>query len=210
MSEDAADLLARLRWWGLSRWLGIGRRGGPPPPPYTISKRAIHQRLRGYNRRRWRYVASLDGPLAELVAQGLLRQLDPPRPRGRGRPPGPVYELVPLQPSPPRRKPRAKKAEAPAQVEPAQAEVSATPPTTPQPTMDQEIAWRFARLWQLTQAHGGPSDLPVNALGFWRQPGCCQCCGDPLAPGDIAHCRPCLLAKLLVAKAWKAKRAAGG
>ena len=200
LSPEAGYLLSRLRRWHL---VGFGRR--------TLSRRNIHQWLRGHNRRRWRYVASLDGPLAELVERGLIRLLDQPGLRGRGRPPGQVYELVPLQPSPPRRKKQAKKAEAPAQVEPAQDEVSATPPLiAPQPKMDPEVAWRFARLWELAQTLGGPSDLPVNALGLWQQEGWCRCCGDPLAPGDDVHCRYCLVAKLLVAMAWKAKRVAGG
>ena len=200
VSPEAWYLLSRLRRWQI---FGFGRR--------TFSRRDIHQRIRGNNRQRWRYVASVDRPLTELVEHGLLRQLDPPRPLGRGRPPGPAFELVPPQPSPPRRKRRPKKAEVPAQVEPAQAVSTATSqPVAPQPTMEPEVAWRFAQLWELAQSLGGPTDLPVSPLAMWREEGCCRCCGDPLAPGDSAHCRYCLEAKVLVAMVWKAKRVAGG
>ena len=61
LSPDARYLLSRLRRWHI---VEFGRR--------TLSRRAIHQWLRGHNRRRWRHVASLDRPLAELIEHGLI------------------------------------------------------------------------------------------------------------------------------------------
>ena len=70
-------------------------------------------------------------------------------------------------------------------------------PTHPHP----EVAWRVAILWEREMATGQPYAGGVRDVA--PRPGHCRCCGDPLSPGDDAHCLFCLVAKLLVIRAWK-------
>ena len=190
---EAFDLLLRLHAWQTVE--GFER----------ISRREIHQRVRGTVR--FKYARDLDAPLAELIRQEFIRRVESPRRRRRGRPPGAVYELVRPEPRHRRKSTHSGRANTappvtpPAPASPPRPTKTTTPPVVVPTHPDPEVAWRVAILWEREMATGKPYAGGVRDVA--PRPGHCRCCGDPLSPGDDAHCRFCLVAKLLVIMAWK-------
>ena len=168
LSPEARRLYHRLLHWWLTRreWLW--------------SRRDIHQRLRSGTR--YRRVADLDAPIAELRKTGLIRPWSWHGLIERER--GPMYALV--QPRP-RHGRQPGKIPAPHAAPPGEA----APPR--RLSAEEEVAWRAASLLRQFLAAGRvfptaarPDRPPV--------PGGCAICGEPLGTPGQPSCALCLRA----------------
>ena len=137
LSNDARRVYRHL----LTCWLTTGE--------YRWSQRAIHQDLKGTQR--FRRLAGLAVPLAELVEVGLLVRIEAEPRRGQR---GPRYVLAqPYLPSEERRPPRRTKAIPAPQLPPTRptavgnAAKTSTLPVKVNLTRAQEVAWRAEKLW---------------------------------------------------------------
>lgn len=193
LSDDARRIYRHL----LLCWLTVGET--------MWSRRHIHQDLKGA--RRFRRMAGLEPPLAELINAGLLAYSEAGPQLGLRSPRYALTEPYLLQGQrPPRRFSAVLAPALPVSRRKVPSPLSSAIPTetTQAITHAEEIAWRVDTLWDRARRTGRLESFLVREVPATNTG--CPWCGGVLGPGDDRHCGYCLEALRIVLARYQAAR----